>query len=472
MRVRSIRPVRWAAAGSWPVASLLAAQQPWARLRRPDETPTATPIKHFVVPDAGEPHVRQLLRHLPRRGRHPEGRVHARRARTNPDGPCVKPLLAGRESDQRPRSHRVASSRRAAQRRQDGRLRRRLQGRRAIDEAGDGVLRRPGPALLLEHRRQLRPLRPLLHARRRAAACWNHMYWVTGAPGNPGADERSPPTASATCRRSSTASRRRAYRWKFYVQNYDPSDHVPHAPDGGRRDGCAGRLGRRCSPTPASSTTPSCSRTSSTLDEYYEDLRPRHAAGGRRTSSPSGASEHPPGSITGGPAFVRTLHRHADAQLARGTSAFMWTYDDWGGWYDHVKPPQVDEYGYGFRAPALLVAPYARRGYVDSTTLDFTSMPEVHRGQLGPRAARRAGPQGEQHPERLRLLEPSATCRTASRQTGLCRRVPVTPGRHLPRLWCGRRGAHGPDRDRRRDRSVEASCDGVGACERCSACSS
>ena len=49
------------------------------------------------------------------------------------------------------------------------------------------------------------------------------------------------------------------------------------------------------------------------------------------------------------------------------------TYDDWGGWYDHVAPPVVDEFGYGFRSPALLVSPYARKGHVDHTTLDFTS---------------------------------------------------------------------------------------------------
>ncbi len=56
------------------------------------------------------------------------------------------------------------------------------------------------------------------------------------------------------------------------------------------------------------------------------------------------------------------------------SSAFLLTYDDWGGWYDHVPPPQVDEYGYGFRVPTLLVSPYARRGFVDHTQLDHTSM--------------------------------------------------------------------------------------------------
>ncbi len=56
------------------------------------------------------------------------------------------------------------------------------------------------------------------------------------------------------------------------------------------------------------------------------------------------------------------------------SSAFLLTYDDWGGWYDHVVPPQVDEFGYGPRVPALLVSPFAKTGYIDSTELDFTSI--------------------------------------------------------------------------------------------------
>ena len=56
------------------------------------------------------------------------------------------------------------------------------------------------------------------------------------------------------------------------------------------------------------------------------------------------------------------------------SSAFLLTWDDWGGWYDHVKPPQVDAYGYGFRVPALLISTYARRGYIDNTQLDYTSI--------------------------------------------------------------------------------------------------
>jgi phospholipase C len=59
---------------------------------------------------------------------------------------------------------------------------------------------------------------------------------------------------------------------------------------------------------------------------------------------------------------------------AWSSSLLLWTYDGWGGWYDHVAPPQVDAAGYGFRVPALLVSPFARRGYIDHTQLDYTSI--------------------------------------------------------------------------------------------------
>ena len=53
------------------------------------------------------------------------------------------------------------------------------------------------------------------------------------------------------------------------------------------------------------------------------------------------------------------------------SSAIFITWDDWGGFYDHVNPPLADENGYGLRVPGLLVSPYARRGYIDHQTLTF-----------------------------------------------------------------------------------------------------
>jgi phospholipase C len=89
---------------------------------------------------------------------------------------------------------------------------------------------------------------------------------------------------------------------------------------------------------------------------------------------PLGAREHPPGSLEAGQSVVRTLVNGLIRSRYWSSSACIVTYDSSGGWYDHVQPPRVDRWGYGFRVPALLVSAYARRGHVDHTTLDFTSI--------------------------------------------------------------------------------------------------
>jgi phospholipase C len=86
-----------------------------------------------------------------------------------------------------------------------------------------------------------------------------------------------------------------------------------------------------------------------------------------------GASEHPGTNIQLGEKAVRSMIQALMQSSAWSSSAFLLSYDDWGGWYDHVAPPQVDANGYGFRVPALLVSPYARRGAIDSTQLDHAS---------------------------------------------------------------------------------------------------
>lgn len=50
------------------------------------------------------------------------------------------------------------------------------------------------------------------------------------------------------------------------------------------------------------------------------------------------------------------------------------TYDDFGGWYDHVAPPVVDRWGPGGRVPLLVISPYAKKGFVDHTPYDTTSL--------------------------------------------------------------------------------------------------
>jgi phospholipase C len=82
-------------------------------------------------------------------------------------------------------------------------------------------------------------------------------------------------------------------------------------------------------------------------------------------------SDHPPASIATGQAYVTNLVN----TIMRGpdwkSTAIFLTWDDWGGFYDHVVPPQVDRAGYGLRVPGLVISPYARKGYVDHQVLSF-----------------------------------------------------------------------------------------------------
>jgi phospholipase C len=55
-------------------------------------------------------------------------------------------------------------------------------------------------------------------------------------------------------------------------------------------------------------------------------------------------------------------------------TAIVITWDDFGGFYDHVPPPHVDLYGMGPRVPMLLISPWAREGHVASDTLEFSSV--------------------------------------------------------------------------------------------------
>jgi phospholipase C len=55
-------------------------------------------------------------------------------------------------------------------------------------------------------------------------------------------------------------------------------------------------------------------------------------------------------------------------------TAIFLTWDDYGGFYDHVAPPQVDDFGFGIRVPLLIISPYARRGFVTHELGEFSSV--------------------------------------------------------------------------------------------------
>jgi phospholipase C len=85
----------------------------------------------------------------------------------------------------------------------------------------------------------------------------------------------------------------------------------------------------------------------------------------------SGYSEHPPYSIDKGQAWVTKVVNAAMEGPDWNSTAIFLTWDDWGGFYDHVKPPKVDQNGYGIRVPGLLISPWAKAGTIDHQTLSF-----------------------------------------------------------------------------------------------------
>jgi phospholipase C len=82
-------------------------------------------------------------------------------------------------------------------------------------------------------------------------------------------------------------------------------------------------------------------------------------------------SDHPPSNIQAGQNYVTGLINTVMRGPDWNSTAIFLTWDDWGGFYDHVQPPSVDHSGYGLRVPGLVISPYARRGFIDHQTLSF-----------------------------------------------------------------------------------------------------
>lgn len=88
--------------------------------------------------------------------------------------------------------------------------------------------------------------------------------------------------------------------------------------------------------------------------------------------APSGdVSEHPPAKVTAGQAYVTSLVNAVMNGPDWASTAIFLSWDDWGGFYDHVTPPTVDANGYGLRVPGMVISPYARADYIDHQTLSF-----------------------------------------------------------------------------------------------------
>ncbi len=171
---------------------------------------------------------------------------------------------------------------------------------------------------------------------------------------------------------------RRHVSWRYYVTpGYEPDCYDAGAP----RSSPATQL---CNPVVQTPKTPGIWNPL----PYFETVRQDRQLGNirpisdflraaRRGSLPAvtwivpsqTVSEHPPASVRAGQAWVTRLINAVMRSPDWSSTAIFLSWDDWGGFYDHVRPRVVDANGYGLRVPGLVISPYARRGYIDHQIL-------------------------------------------------------------------------------------------------------
>jgi phospholipase C len=94
-------------------------------------------------------------------------------------------------------------------------------------------------------------------------------------------------------------------------------------------------------------------------------------------------SDHPGTLSTSGPDWVTSIINQVGNSPYWSSTAIIVLWDDWGGWYDHVTPPQIDVQGLGFRVPLIVVSPYAKRRYVSHVSYETSSVLRFVEGVFG-----------------------------------------------------------------------------------------
>jgi uncharacterized protein (TIGR03437 family) len=160
--------------------------------------------------------------------------------------------------------------------------------------------------------------------------------------------------------------------WRYYV-NRGPT---PGAFDGGNDDDADETTYSYWNPLPAFPAVKNDPAQFSRLTDatqFYTDAQNGTLPQVSWVIPNSEFSEHPPANVATGMNYVTGLvNAVMNSPLWKSTAIFI-AWDDWGGFYDHVDPPKVDQYGLGIRVPGLVISPYAREGYVDHKTYSFES---------------------------------------------------------------------------------------------------
>ncbi len=108
--------------------------------------------------------------------------------------------------------------------------------------------------------------------------------------------------------------------------------------------------------------------------QFIQDVGNGHLAGVTWVIPRLRNSDHSGSGSTNGPLWVASLVNAVGESKFWNHSVIFVIWDDWGGWYDHVSPPQLDYDGLGFRVPMLCISPYAAQGVVSHTQYESSSI--------------------------------------------------------------------------------------------------
>ena len=108
--------------------------------------------------------------------------------------------------------------------------------------------------------------------------------------------------------------------------------------------------------------------------DFVKDLRGGNLPAVSWLTPPFPLSDHPPQSVCAGENWTVKVLNELMQSPEWASTAVVLTWDDFGGYYDHVPPPHVDMYGLGPRVPTIIMSPYSRPGFIDHDTMEFASV--------------------------------------------------------------------------------------------------
>ncbi len=187
---------------------------------------------------------------------------------------------------------------------------------------------------------------------------------------NPGGPGKAGPTKEYPWTDLTYLLHKSSISWKYYLgEGMDP--HCGNNPDD-------------CDPIPLLATVPSIwnplpefdtVKADNELgnivpyDQLYQDVMAGTLPQVAWIAPAAQISEHPSALTSAGEAYTTALINTIMTSKYWSTTAIFLSWDDWGGFYDHVVPPKVDAGGYGIRVPGLTISPWVKKGTIDKQVL-------------------------------------------------------------------------------------------------------